>query len=106
MPVFVELGVRGHVVGFFSEMLSFVGTVCSYLVVTFLHSTAPIFSKAADGPGSSFFEFLISVFLFSCVLVMLLGVLQSLRRRNISPLISTVESYNRFFAVSGAWALS
>ena len=106
MPVFVELGVRGHVLGFFGEMLSFVGTVCSYFVETFLHSTAPIFSKAADGPGSSFFEFLISVFLFSCVLVMLLGVLQSLRRRNISPLISTVESYNRFFAVSGAWALS
>ena len=87
MPVFVELGVRGHVLGFFGEMLSFVGKVCSYFIETFLRSTAPIFSKAADGPVSSFFEFLIAVFLFSCVLVMLLGVLQSLRKRNISPLI-------------------
>lgn len=104
--MFVECNVRGHVLGFFGQMLSFVGKVCSYFVETFLHSTAPIFSKAADGPVSSFFEFLISVFLFSCVLVMLLGALQSLRRRNISPLIVTVERYNRFFALAGAWALT
>jgi TRAP-type mannitol/chloroaromatic compound transport system permease small subunit len=104
--VFVEGGVRGRILGFFGQMLSFVGKVCSYFVETFRYSTAPIFSKAANGPVSNFFEFLISVFLFSCVLVVLLGVLQSLRRRNVSPLIATVERYNRFFAVAGAWALS
>ena len=91
---------------FLGQIFSFVVRVCIYFVETFLYSTKPIFLKAAEGPVSSFFEFLISMFLFSCVLVMLLGLFQAIRRRDIGLMISAVDKYNRIFAVAGAWAIS
>ena len=62
--------------------------------------------KAAEGPVSSLFEFLISMFLFSCALVMLLGLFQAVRRKDVGLMIFAVEKYNRIFALAGAWAIS
>lgn len=91
---------------FLGQIFSFVVTICIYFVETFLFSTKPVFLKAAEGPVSSLFEFLISMFLFSCVLVMLLGLFQAVRRRDIGLMIFSVEKYNRIFALAGAWAIS
>ena len=82
---------------FFGQIFSFVVRVCTYFLETFLYSTKPIFMKAAEGPVSSLFEFLISMFLFSCALVMLLGLFQAVRRKDVGLMI---------FALAGAWAIS
>jgi len=91
---------------FFGNFFSFIGRVSIYFVETYLYSTAEIFSRAGEGPVAGFFEFLISMFLFSCGLVLLIGTLQSLRKWSVNPLITIVENYNRIFALVGAWAIS
>ena len=97
---------RGVSLEFFGDFFAFIGRVSVYFLETYLYSTAEILSKAGEGPVASFFEFLISMFLFSCGLVLLVGTLQSLRKWSVNPLITTVENYNRVFALAGAWAIS
>ena len=89
-----------------AELVVFVGKVVSYFGATYFYGTAPILLKAGDGPVSSLFEFLIAVFLFSCGLVLAVGLLQAFRKRSVEPLIATVEKFTRFFALAGAWAIS